>query len=217
MEQTELEKLRQAFDKKFEKAREVGFGEKKRVLTYIDAAKIKERIIEVWDNKFTWTINRCDIREFPNNSSWIIVHGTLTSPDGHSKDGIGGKEVSASTKDGKYFQLDQDLKSADSDAFKRAASLFGVGLYLYLDEDVTPEPVGKTIQEKFGATRVEIKEDLITPPQINLVKVLVNQLGHGEERFTEERKRFGVSSLAELTKQQAKTLIDELKKEREPK
>src|ERR1019366_4073288 len=68
----------------------------------------------------------------------VIVLGRL-SIDGVSKMAFGGSSVTRDNS-GKEVSLADDLKSATSDAIKKTASLFGIGLELYGGASVQPEP-----------------------------------------------------------------------------
>ena len=65
-----------------------------------------------------------------------MVHGRLTAhtPDGDvHRDGIGGKRLGV--HNGAFECITDDLKAATTDAVKKAATLFGVALYLYGKDD----------------------------------------------------------------------------------
>jgi hypothetical protein len=105
------------------KVRDGGQGRK---LPYIRPRTAANRLDEVlgWQN---W---ECDVVPVSDHAYKCVL--TVTLPDGRrvTKAAIGAK--STMSKSGKVDPGDDD-KGGDSDAFKRAASLFGVGRYLYND------------------------------------------------------------------------------------
>lgn len=95
--------------------------------SYIPWDKITKRLDEVFGGMWEWQIQRY---EFVANQA--VVHGRLTVRNGAgflSKDGIG--TASLTMVNNAATQMGDDLKSAASDALKRAAVLLGIGIQLY--------------------------------------------------------------------------------------
>jgi len=109
---------------------------------YIPHELVRQALIDATDNQFNWSIDQILFRddgaprrsvnretgEIPNPTVMIVV-GTLTIPGLGSRAGIGAHPIDAGSGE------DAAYKSADSDALKRAAMAFGVGLkQLYIDK-----------------------------------------------------------------------------------
>ncbi len=115
--------------------------EEKNGLLYIPHEIIRDRVIKATTNQFDWSIDQVLFRddgvtrrgidrttgEARRPMSMIII-GTLTIPGLGSRAGIGAHPLDEGAGE------DAAYKSADSDAFKRAAMAFGVGLHqLYIE------------------------------------------------------------------------------------
>lgn len=116
--------------------------EDKNGLLYIPHEIIRERLISATGNQFDWSVDqvmfretRGEVRRANDRDTGEIVHptvmiviGTLTIPGLGSRAGIGVHPLDKGAGE------DAAFKSADSDAFKRAAMAFGVGLQqLYIE------------------------------------------------------------------------------------
>lgn len=130
------------FDKTYQ--RQIPGG---RSLTYITGEQVVSRMNEVFGPRWDWTPDEPKIRE-----DEIYLSGTLTVeivPEGKeyghnvSRAAFGGATIKrrrptvtqnpdGSVKEipGAMLSLGNDIKAADTDAFKKAAAKFGVGLYL---------------------------------------------------------------------------------------
>jgi hypothetical protein len=98
--------------------------------TYIPHGLVRRRIIKATRNSFSWEVNDMLFRDGAEISQQgktvCIVIGTLTIPNLGKRTGIGAAMIQKGTED--------QAKSAESDAFKRAAMAFGVALELYGDD-----------------------------------------------------------------------------------
>ncbi len=115
--------------------------DEKNGLLYIPHEIIRDRLIRATDNQFDWTIDQVLFRDdgvtrrgIDRNTGEarrplsMIIIGTLTIPGLGSRAGIGAHPLDEGAGE------DAAYKSADSDAFKRAAMAFGVGLHqLYIE------------------------------------------------------------------------------------
>jgi len=115
--------------------------EEKNGLAYLRHEVIRQRLIEATANCFDWTIDQILFRddgvtrraidpktkEAPRPLSMVVV-GRLAIPELGTRAGIGAHPLDAGAGE------DAAYKSAESDALKRAAMAFGVGLaQLYLE------------------------------------------------------------------------------------
>jgi hypothetical protein len=115
--------------------------EEKNGLLYVPHEIIRERLINATGNQFDWSIDQVLFRDDgvtrrandrytgePRRPLSMIVIGTLTIPGLGSRAGIGAHPLDEGAGE------DAAYKSAESDALKRAAMAFGVGLHqLYIE------------------------------------------------------------------------------------
>ena len=115
--------------------------EEKNGLLYIPHEIIRDRLISATENQFDWSIDQILFRDDgvtrrandrytgePKRPLSMIVIGTLTIPGLGSRAGIGAHPLDEGAGE------DAAYKSAESDAVKRAAMAFGVGLHqLYIE------------------------------------------------------------------------------------
>jgi hypothetical protein len=101
---------------------------------YIGHEHIRMRVIEATSNQFDWTVTGREIRDQDGvirarKSGTVppvmIVDGLLTIPGLGCRAGTGVQVLEENAGEDTY-------KAAESDAFKRAAMAFGVGLQLYM-------------------------------------------------------------------------------------
>ena len=98
-------------------------GQHGKTLSYVDVAAVIGRLNEGCES---WSF---EIVEHQIQHDEVIVLGKLTA-DGMVKSAFGGSTITID-KSGQVVSLADDLKSAASDALKKAATLLGVGLELY--------------------------------------------------------------------------------------
>jgi hypothetical protein len=115
--------------------------EEKNGLLYIPHEIIRDRLISATENQFDWSVDQVLFRDDgvtrrpndrftgePRRPISMIVIGTLTIPGLGSRAGIGAHPLDEGSGE------DAAYKSAESDALKRAAMAFGVGLHqLYIE------------------------------------------------------------------------------------
>ncbi len=101
-------------------------------ISYVEAHSIVQRLNDALAGDWSFRVLEHDVRE-----GEVIVLGELRTGE-VVKQAFGGSEVTK-TRDGKVVSLADDLKSAATDALKKAATLLGVALQLYgVEEPVTP-------------------------------------------------------------------------------
>ena len=107
-------------------------------LTYIPVSEVIHRLNEVLAYNWSYTVQSC--HRDPLDPDYIVAHVTMKVylPQGQQpvaiRDGFGGVKVKR-TRDGAIVDLGDEYKGAVSDALKKAAQSFGVGLYLARHED----------------------------------------------------------------------------------
>ena len=138
----DLEKAQEVIDRPLKrewiKKRSAGGG---RTLDYLEGGRVKKLLIEAFQNKWSWEIVHWEIKDASDKKfktgtpqeqpPYVIVHGRLTVPGVGTREAFGSKVIQMSEGSD---QQSQALKSASTDAFKVAASYFGIGLDLYLDD-----------------------------------------------------------------------------------
>lgn len=105
-------------------------------LTYIPVSEVITRLNKVFGvDKWDSIIVSCE-RDH-HDPDFIVAHVRLTATvDGSTvvKDGVGGQKIKR-TKNGDIVDLGDEFKGAVSDALKKAAQQFGIGLYLARTEE----------------------------------------------------------------------------------
>jgi hypothetical protein len=105
-------------------------------LTYIPVSEVIARLnrvlgVDGWSSE-TITVQRDHL-----DPDWVIARVRVTARvDGVTvvRDGVGGQQVKRNKK-GEIVDLGDEFKGAESDAFKKAAQKFGIGLYLARTEE----------------------------------------------------------------------------------
>jgi len=127
--------LERPFDKALVKSRQGSFG---RELSYVEARHYIERLNEAFDGAWSFEVTYHEVLPLE-----VLVLGKL-SASGHTKQAFGGSQITKNRQTGEVLSIADDLKAAATDALKKAASLFGVGLHLYGEdgESVSPPTSG---------------------------------------------------------------------------
>lgn len=140
------EKLIEPFPKTALKQRKADFGGT--ALTYVDGTTVFRRLIKATDNQFTIEVLDQEFRDFGTTRNGaarilLIARVRLTIPGMGSREHVGVQVVNADSGG-------EDLwKGAVTDAIKKAATLFGVGLELYGPdyEAGPPPPSGEPVSD----------------------------------------------------------------------
>jgi hypothetical protein len=125
--------LEKPFEPSQIKQRQGNFGH---ILDYVEGHVVTSRLNDAFDGNWTFEIVKYRILK---DIDEVLVLGKLTA-EGVTKMAFGSKVIERS-KDAKVIiSLGDDLKAASTDALKKAASLLGVGLYLYSDQRPNGKP-----------------------------------------------------------------------------
>lgn len=181
------------------------------VLDYVEGHTVIARLNEAFDGVWEFVIKSFEISEVRDE---VLVVGRLTA-GGVSKMQFGASTVTRSKTDNLPVSIADDLKAAATDALKKCATLFGVGLHLYRDKDdrkkgAQPEQRsarGSGTQQ--GTGRISVK-------QHSYLLTLARE--HGLTRREVDAmclERFGVV-LDHVTKAEASLLIEELTRQEGP-
>lgn len=126
------------------KQRQGNFGQ---VLDYIEGHAVIERLNEAFEGEWTFEVIWHEIRE-----DEVLVKGRLIA-GGIIKEQYGGSKVSKCKDTGAIISIGDDIKSAATDALKKCATLFGVGLHLYRNQNFSVGVVPKNQCVKSGGEK----------------------------------------------------------------
>src|SRR5947207_9925788 len=97
------------------------------VLDYIEGCTVIQRLNECFNAEWIF-----EVQEHRVYDDEVVVLGKLTA-QGVSKSQFGKSRITRSRKDNSIISIGDDLKAAATDCLKKCATLFGIGLHLYLD------------------------------------------------------------------------------------
>jgi hypothetical protein len=171
-------------------------------LAYVDVAAVITRLNEAFEHQWSFEVVSHDIQH-----DEVIVLGKLTA-DGISKTHFGGSRITLDGE-GRAVSLADDLKAAGSDALKKTASLFGVGLEMYggaperrvtsTENGGRPESPKATIDER------------ITSRQLAAIQSACRRQSIGRDELAKQiAGRTGKSAPQFLSKAEASELLTEL-------
>lgn len=106
------------------------------------------------------------------------------------------------------------FSNAQAMAFKRAAAMFGVGLYLYSKDAPAQSAKSESAPQRTApapSTRPEPSQGLCSPMQQRTIRGLLKELGQDEKAICEQ---LGVAVLGDLTEKRAERVIARLKEVR---
>jgi Rad52/22 family double-strand break repair protein len=101
-------------------------------LSYLEGHSIIQRLNEALEGEWSFRVLEHHVLD-----DTVVVLGELAA-SGLTKQAFGGSGITRSRDGGTPIDLADDLKAAATDALKKAATLFGIGLYLYGDEEKAP-------------------------------------------------------------------------------
>jgi hypothetical protein len=192
--------------------------------SYVEGAEYVRRLNDAFDGEWSF-----EIVEHHVHRREVVVVGRLVAA-GCTKMAFGGASVTMSGQSGEPVSLADDLKAAATDALKKAASLFGVGLHLYVAAtgesgdtsavDTTAVPVSAVPRSgSRGSEKRPVEVPLAATPsalterQLNAITAIGRNLGWTSEMLRQRAiDAFGAPP-HELTRADASTFIDELKQE----
>jgi hypothetical protein len=174
-------------------------------ITYVEAAHYVRRLNEAFDGVWSWRVLSHDIR-----GSEVIVHGILEA-GGQVKAAFGGSPITTSRQTGEVVSVADDLKAASTDALKKACSLLGIGLDLYLSR---PE------EHSSGERRAHLRpvpgersapaDPRLTAKQLKALYAIAHAQGMSDaELRSVSQETYGVVP-EQLSRRDASALIDSL-------
>ena len=184
-------------------------GRNGQTMTYIEGHQVIHRLNEAFGSDWSFRV-----LEHRVAAGEVIVLGELQVA-GATKHAFGGKDVTKSRNGGDPVSLSDDFKAAATDALKKAATLLGVGLHLY--GDVSP---AVAVEEKDGdagnGTDTAGTDDAgnrLSRKQHGYIQKLAGERGMDRASLDRlARDRYG-KVLAYISRQQASSLIDEMRRQ----
>jgi hypothetical protein len=180
-------------------------GQHGKILTYVDVAAVIERLNEACD---VWSF---EIEKYEVQDGEAIVLGKLTA-DGVVKTAFGGSVVTVD-REGTVVSIADDLKSAASDALKKAASMLGVGLELYggvrREEPESEQPSASNRGPREHAPSAPTER--VTTRQLAALAAACRRHGINRGELMDlVGRRTGKGELAHLSRNEASSLITEV-------
>ena len=125
-------------------------GKAGRTFDYIEGHAVIKRLNDAFEGLWSFEVTGYQIEK---EIGEVYVLGKLEAA-GQAKMAFGASELTKDKETNEILSLGDDLKAAATDALKKAATLFGVGLHLY--DDRRPQGIGKTepaVQKSQAASR----------------------------------------------------------------
>lgn len=168
-------------------------------LDYVEAHVVIQRLNDAFEGQWSFEIPYHEVFK-----EEVVVKGLLTANE-ITKSQFGSSKVTRNPDTGEVLSVADDLKAAATDALKKAATLFGVGLHLYIKQGHnSSKPLNGNPQP------VTDHDSKLTNKQLNYIVTV----GADLDMDTNELDRisigqFGVG-LPYLSKRNASALIDQL-------
>jgi len=202
-----LTALSEPFDPSVEKQLKKGGAS----LTYIPVSEVITRLNRVLGVDM-WSYEILSCTRDTLDPDYVVAHVRLTAtfvPTNDApaltvtKDGIGGQKIKR-TKNGDIVDLGDEMKGAVSDALKKAAQHFGVGLYLARSEEsMNLEYAQDTADQPISADHFEkLREVLNNQAQdtIDACRAHWSEISNGAEFANENVTRDLLKSMLEFVK-----------------
>jgi len=210
--------IEQEFDKSLIKTRKGRSGNR---LSYIETPEYIKRLNLAFD--YNWSF---EIEEEKIESGFVIVRGKLTA-EGISKAQYGTSQVTLAKDTGEVVSIGDDHKAAGSDALKKCASLFGIGLHLYNGSNGSNtgknngskgngKTGGKTNGKGMNKPSGNKGNGNVTKAQLSKIKSLRTGLGMSSDGVLDLMERmYSTRDARSLNKEMASAIISVLEKQKE--
>jgi len=206
------ELLEKPFDPAQIKQREGNFGN---TLDYVEAHAVIQRLNDAFEGNWSFEIVKHEVLD-----EEVVVLGKLAA-EGLAKMQFGNTSITKAETDGTIVSMGDDLKAAATDSMKKCATLLGVGLHLYGENNKTgnlpkknPGQLGKApgqqgkIPQEGNPNREESSR--LTNKQLTTIF----SIGKGKGLSNKDIKAKAIEVFNKqpefLTKREASTLIKEL-------
>lgn len=192
---------RELLDKPFDpsqiKQRPGAFGD---LLDYLEGATVIQRLNDAMEGAWSFSI-----AEYKVDNEEVLVLGRL-SHAGITKMQFGKSTITRSSKDNSIVSLGDDLKAAATDALKKCATLFGVGLHLYFDDGAKPVTAPAPAKPAMPAT----DNGRITARQLSAIYAIGRARGMRNKEIREYTQTVFNRVPDFLTRQEASAIIQQL-------
>ena len=168
-------------------------------LNYVEGAEYIRRLNDAFDGDWSF-----EVVEHMIQADEVIVLGKLTA-NGVMKSAFGGSSITIARATGEVISLADDLKSASTNALKKASSLLGVGLHLYSDS----QPQGDTNPSSATNGNGNYNGDRLTQKQLSAIWGMGRNLGMSSDDIRRRSTQAFNAVPEQLTKQEASALIRE--------
>lgn len=139
-------------------------------LTYIPVSEVIVRLNDVF-GPLGWSYTLVKCKRDVLDPDFLVAHVSMTVGD-ITRDGVGGQKIKR-TRAGDILDLGDEYKGAVSDALKKAAQSFGVGLYLARGHSA---PATMQTRQQ-GDTRITERSDAPTEKQLWFYKSELKKAG----------------------------------------
>jgi len=197
--------LEQTFSEDQVRYREGSFGQ---TLAYVPGHVVIERLNQAFESLWSFEITAHEIHQ-----DEVIVIGRLSAED-ITKTQFGSSKITRVRETGEMVSLADDLKAAATDAIKKAASLFGIGLHLYADKPVSQNSEtggrkgdgGESSHSGNGGNG----NGRLTSKQHNFLLKLANERGISKKELNDQCVEIYGSVVDYLTRQDASAMIESM-------
>ena len=162
-------------------------------LTYIPVSEVIVRLNDVL-GVFGWSYTLVKCERDVLDPDFLVAHVSMTVGD-ITRDGVGGQKIKR-MKSGDIVDLGDEYKGAVSDALKKAAQSFGVGLYLARGHSA---PASMQTRQQ-GDTRITERSDMPSEKQLWFYKSKLKEAG-----------KLPPLNIATMSKNEVSRAIDALK------
>ena len=195
--------LDQPFSPEEIKQREGSFGQ---TLAYVSGHTVIQRLNDVFESAWSFEIVSHEIYK-----DEVTVIGKLTA-EGIIKSQFGSSRITRARETGESISLADDLKAATTDALKKCATLFGVGLHLYVDK---PTSATSNSQKGNGGDNSQSGNGgngngRLTSKQHAFLLKIANDKGMTKKELNDQSVEIYGCVIDYLTRQNASILIDNM-------
>jgi hypothetical protein len=197
--------LEQVFGPEEIKQREGSFGQ---TLAYVSGHTVIQRLNDAFESAWSFEIVSHEIYK-----DEVTVIGKLTA-EGIIKSQFGSSRITRARETGESISLADDLKSAATDALKKCATLFGVGLHLYADK-TSSSSAETTGQKGNGGDKSQSGNGgngngRLSAKQHSFLVKLANEKGLTRKELNEQCVETYGSVIDYLTRQNASSMIENM-------
>ena len=196
--------LEQAFSEDQVKYRDGSFGQ---TLAYVSGHTVIQRLNDAFESAWSFEITTHEIHQ-----DEVIVIGKLTA-EGITKTQFGSSRITKNRETGEMVSLADDLKAATTDALKKCATLFGVGLHLYADKPLSQVSDTTTKKGNGGDSNSGNGgngKGRLTSKQHSFLLKLANEKGMTKKELNDQSVEIYGCVIDYLTRQNASSLIDNM-------